>query len=192
MGCFDSTCALTRVAVHHGEPVYAVLWRPHKEVFSDKTYEPQRSTYKLLVDVLRKEASWREEYRYMPYDDRPKEWGVWAKYVTLYHGAYDDYGWIEGVDRPEGIPRHSEWYFFAHERVVHKICKVYEDVPLDGDPLEIVKAIAVFAYKTRTPLFAQDWLLGEQYGTYRERFDQRLLLEMTKELLDYKDEEYGY
>jgi len=179
MGSFDSTCAITRTAIHHYDEAYLIHWQGHLGVMDKQIHHPRRTTYD-LIGTLHKEASLHSTYTGLPYDERPKVWSIFAKDIKLYRGTYDDYGWLEEHrdlvrdDRPD----HSE-YFFVHAFVVDAI-REWANVDSD-DPLDTVKAIAEYAYMTRTPLFAENWLLGEQYAHTDELKAQRhLLLLMEK------------
>lgn len=179
MGSFDETCAITRTAIHHYDEAYMVHWQGHKSMVSQEVIQPRERTTSKLFHNMRKEASWEEKYRDLPHNERPKVWYLYAKDVKLYKGTYDDYGWLEehrdliGVDRPPRIE-----YFFVHAFVVDAI-REWARID-DSDPLETVRAIADYAHMTRTVLFADDWLLGEQYAFEDELNTQWHLLNLMR------------
>jgi len=105
--------------------------------------------------------------------------------LSLIAGEYNDYGWVEGEKHPD-VER-IQW-FFVHQDVVDTICGTM-GIDTSGDPLEVIRAIADFAFVTRTPLFVQDWLLGQQHGNQHERNAQRNLIKITLSVLQAKDEE---
>lgn len=199
MGCFDETCAISRIAIHWEDPVYVVVWEPHRSFMGEELLAPERSTYELAQAMAR-----RWEY----VNDVLVTTGEYVnpehEHVKILHGHYDDYGWIVTRDknsRETSVPRpectdpsgpdgehnysYRGTYFFVHTEIARHACEV-KGINLDGGGLGVVAAIAELAYLTRTPLFVYDWLLGEQYGGRAEWEKQHALAIKTSEILTRK------
>lgn len=197
MGCFDSTCAFSRLAVHRGDPVLLVVLKK------------DRGTYELRQDLIRV-RQWREELPQLKAPDVDRAWlfkhypslkdktpeavaefigfrifdieyNLNAEYPaeTIAWGTYDDYGWIDELDRPEGqsdLP-----VLFVHREIAEKIALHMHANP--EDPQAVFEALVTFADLTRTPL-SPITLVGEQHHTMQELERQEFLLEISRARLE--------
>lgn len=193
MGSFDRTCAVTRVNIHAGDPIYIVWWGVRPPLMGDSPYDPRRSTYELF-QALHRVPKMRWPISEHLDDEAEMVWGWETEHIRLFHGEYDDYGWVEGDDTDDrelqGRERDRQC-FWVHEYVVLEICRMLNVDP-EGDPLLVVRAIAEFAMRTRIQLFAQDWLLGAQFGDPDEWGWQHKMLTLMGQMLTAKEAEYAY
>jgi len=198
MGCFDSTCAITRTAIHHGDLCYLFWWPNEKRL--GETYIPMRSTYE-GIQSFRKTSNTMARLRlFLDRDDGlppvtdeeldalPLEWDSRIKHYVVLRGTYNDYGWLD--EYPENDDFREEWRsgakvascFFVHASIVEYICNRI-GVDINGDPLDVARAIHVFAHIARIQLYWPDLLLGAQYFDQDELLAQSELLLLTANII---------
>ena len=168
MGCFDEVCALSRTAIHRGDPILIIYWAPHKSSLTQEVEDifPDKSTYEAL-QVLRKQASW-ESGKYEETD----QWELGGRDFQVLRGRYNDYGWIEtdsvSSERPDYPAKTRIWpWVLVHEwaakYALENIGGYDLDAVLADDPILAAKYIAQYAFVARIQLFYPDHLLGAQY-----------------------------
>jgi hypothetical protein len=189
MGCFDVECAATRVAIHHGDPVYIIYWGPWESATGEKYWPRSRSTYDAVSTI-------RQQNSILIDDD--DGWDFMSKGIKGYRGVYNDYGWYEttlwgeeGGDRPE-FPLNSELdpLCYLHEWIARFLCE-QQGVSFD-DPVDerfVIQAIARSAYMARIQLFSPNHFLGMQYYDIEEVQLQLKIINRTEEFLKKRLEE---
>ena len=192
MGCFDSTCAVTRTAVHHGDEVLMVCIRdmPHV-VFSGQTHSRRKaSVYELLIDTRLEGIDGEDlpEWKQKPEEERRHRLNFYGYVMRL--GIYNDYGWLEDLEQPETAPDGKRYYegdntfkFFIHKSVVDEILGCDSS---SLDIINVVRKIAEFAYDCRVELY-HSHLLGEQYGgsSEVEANSHSLLIKLMQKAHDF-------
>jgi len=127
-------------------------------------------------------------------DTLPLEWDSRIKNYVVLRGTYNDYGWLE--EYPDNPDFEKEWRavgvkvascFFVHASVVEYICN-HIGVDIDGDPLDVAKAVHIFAYIARIQLYWPDLLLGAQYFDKDELLAQSEVLLLTANMIRSKAE----
>ena len=171
MGCFDEVCALSRTAIHRGDPILIIYWAPHKSLLMQEAKDifPSKSTYEAL-QILRKEASVESQRR----DQWQAEdaWAFGAQDFQVLRGKYNDYGWIEtdsiSSERPDYPASTQIWpWVLVHEWAAKYALESISGYDMDAvfaeDPILVARYIAQYAYVARIQLFYPDHLLGAQY-----------------------------
>ena len=192
MGCFDSTCSVTKTPVHVGDEVLMVCIQDQPGIPNLTGIGHARghaSTYEMLQDFyLDREREDRPEWMAKPEVERERRLKFHG-YVMLF-GIYNDYGWLEDVPKKETAPSgerfwegDNEFKFFVHKSVVDRI------VGSDSKALpiiDVVEKVSKFAWSARVELFHHH-LLGEQYGVYskQEKEAHQLLIELTQLAHDF-------
>lgn len=193
MGCFDEVCAISRTAIHHGDPIVILYWKPWASEFTGKSEDifPDKSTYEAL-QVLRKEASWENKMagKWQAED----QWSMGGSDFAVLRGKYDDYGWIEteaeNSERPD-IPVGTRiWpWVLVHEWAAKYALENVGGYDLDAvfaeDPILVAKYIAQYAFVARIQLFYPDHLLGAQYF---DNDEVRMQIELCKRTIAFLEE----
>lgn len=181
MGSYDSTCAITRTAITHGDPVLVIVI-PYRTNLRTKEYGPHTylsNTYHLVQHLgyaLRskeQEAEFKEKYKstggesfIKPMEDATNKLleEVWCMF-----GTYDDYGFINEFDESELDYNTESDLCFIHKDVVDEIVKrdTTPNKELLGELAPVI-AVAHFAFLARIQLFHQTLYLGQQCGLYEK------------------------
>lgn len=186
MGCFDVECAATRVAIHHGDPVYIIYWGSWKSILTKEEHWPRiRSTYE-AINVVRQQAN-------SPFSG-DNDWDFMSEGIKGYRGIYNDYGWYEttlygdeGGSRPDfPYDAVSDPICYLHLWVAKLLCE-QQGVSFDNpDERFVIQAIAQSAHLARIQLFSADHLLGSQYYDIEEMEFQLEILNRTKAFLEQR------
>lgn len=179
MGCFDSTCALTRLPIHHEDEIVYVEYRC---IWSNKTRDLKTSTYDLLhyssaafqipehelkyireseTEFCKRHPEFADELERI-ISERVASTLEYARgKIVIVHGAYNDYGGIgeswnnEAIFPPDDI-RQENVYFF-----VHKFAWQAYSGENDYETLYNLNRAAMDA---RIELFSCNRPLGQQYS----------------------------
>lgn len=186
MGCFDSTCAITRLPIHDGDDIVYV---EHKTKYvGDLVDSKISSTYYFMSDVwkARELPKWEQEeaseqirnlaeHTYIGdidedeitkhIDEVIQEKTAKARSkVIVVHGKYNDYGGIgnrydgEDVYPSEEIRMDHATYFFVHKAV-------WDSYAEDGDDIyKTLYRLVQSAFIARIELFEKYKLNGQQYS----------------------------
>ena len=149
MGCFDSTCSVTRMPVHVDDKVLLVCVEGKFRIHLATTYELANVIYRARYESSR---PWQDEVITSLHQYNPE--------YSVFFGTYNDYGWIEEEDRIRGIEGEDISTFFIHKWVVDEICGCNSQTMPE---LEMLEKLCRFAFLARIQLFGNH-LLGEQYG----------------------------
>ena len=193
MGCFDRTCALSRTAIHEGDQVLILYWRPYTSELTGQSEDifPDKSTYE-AKQVLRKVASWKsiDQEKY----DAEDVWMMGGKDFLVLRGKYNGYGWIEtdGIDSDSpDVPAGTRiWpWVLIHEWAARLALETLGDYDLDStyaeDPILVARYIVQYAFWTRTQLFYPDHLLGAQHY---DNSEVRAQIELCKRTIAFLEE----
>lgn len=172
MGSFDSTCAITNMDIHKGDPVVIVI----------DNYNMVPSAYRTsssLFTVLGEEKRRKEMYEEVGIPFPSDEPSLLEKFQIL-EGHYNNYGWI----KEESV--NSTWFRKNQHRyfMVHRV--IWDNLAGSLDHEGLAKLLD-FAHLARIQLFWPDHLLGEQYATPRSWNARRKVLQMTIELIDKRE-----
>lgn len=170
MGCFDSTCAFSRTAIHCGDEVLLVALDYNNAYRKDLL-----ETYRLmnqLFDYKRRKKAGRFDSRY---DKSP------FRFIGV--GIYNDYGSIEGFDNDIPNKIEGSWWdyqFFVHKSVAEGLLDRSLDLNnLEEDAIELIE----LAFIARVQLKGNA-ILGAQYFDKNEIDIQRKLTTLTNLVLD--------
>lgn len=188
MGCFDGTCALTGVAIRHGDLVLHLVARRCKEA---QLYEllqalvDTRHYCRRYPDDMRRFA---EHFLKEPFDPKrapaPDPLGYLKEmyHYTVARATYNDYGWVEEYEKPEEPYRH----FMIHWPVAIRVAEVGSIAP--GDLFGVLRAVAELLFTCRVnpwldlPAGYQHYDINERLG-HEERIDLiRLALALKEEV----------
>lgn len=198
MGCFDSTCAMTRLPIHSDDDIvyieYRNIWLGGKRDMEASTCNFLQYTYyayKLPKNEIESIRHAQEYYaqRFPDLRDKLEEYiaesiaekqKLAKSKILVVHGKYNDYGGIgdrwqgQEVFPPDDI-RMDNLYFFIHEAV----WEAYKG----EDDYETLYNINRAAYDARIELFDGNHSLGQQYSGSEYVTERRKILDIAEALL---------
>lgn len=181
MGCFDSTCAITRTAIHVGDEVLIVGIKPVGEAQSFNTYDLcEALAFHLDVKKQMVGQACRDDYTV---SCSP------LRFVAI--GTYNDYGSIEGLEQEQGLNQEYNWWdwqILVHKEVVDSL--LGRVVERTDDLLEVVLELVGKANRARIQLYTG--LLGAQHYDEAELDLQKEICELTLEQLHKKFDRLAY
>lgn len=176
MGCFDYTCALTRLPIHSGDPVVYVEYR---NICHTGNRDKGCSTYRFLqytheatqpfqhtLSEIRSRVE-RLSLRYKEVDVEKEIADTLQEHmnnarnrIVIVHGEYNDYGGIDigEVTYPDREIRIDDYnvYFFVHQEAW--------DAYTGKDDYETLFNLTTDAFNARVELFSTFDPLGQQYS----------------------------
>lgn len=182
MGCFDSTCAFSRTAIHYGDEVLLVAL--NYNLYREDLLQTYNLSNRLFDYRERK-----KEGKLDPpgYDRNP------FRFIGV--GIYNDYGSIEGFDNsiPDRTKLWSDYQFLVHKSIAEGLLNRPLNLEnLEEDATELID----LAFIARVQLKGNH-TLGAQHFDKDEINIQRKLIALTSLVLDrhqdylsqYEDEE---
>lgn len=186
MGCFDSTCSLTRTSIHVGDKVLIVAV-PWNAQYAANTYE-FGSLLGSHLRYVRENKEMREKFG-MDHDVFP------LKEPLRFHGVgeYNDYGTIEGFDNDAGSRDpgvQGSWW--DYQFMVHYDALVAfmdgEEYEKAENKLDYLKRFTYKAMQARVQLFGHG-LLGAQHYDIEEVQLQTKLADIVRATLNWKSQQ---
>jgi hypothetical protein len=165
MGCFSSSCCITRTEIHVGEPILVAFMKPTcMDILIEFTTNNVLSSYAL------NEYNWKQNL-------------TCGNFLHLGVELYDDYGSVP----KETLPYGSWWYyqFIAHRSVCENLLgrELGEDLQLEKDFYELIS----ICNKARIEVFHD--LLGFQTLEREELELQELVHKETGRMLALKKQQ---
>lgn len=207
MGCWDETCALTRLNIRAGDDVLAVL--VHDDVWGSTYSLGQRihmhnSMKEHVIGIrtrLREIAeSASDTTGLKAFVDTMEDSGA-LKDVWAGVGKYDDYGWIETdwpdapSDRPDNacVKGGRASYFLVRLDAVKLLLSIDEITP--ANVFDVLQKLLGKASWCRIELFSQVNPVGEQHFS-RETYAEQVKLEtvthkLREDMMAQYDADYG-
>lgn len=199
MGCFDSTCAVTNLPIHYGDPIVYVEMKKsaykanthglmaalHQINSMDKKDFIKRS--QISMDIVRRirtkagqDISDDEHQKYILLDAIADMQKIKDE-VFIYYGFYNDYGAVTDVEGSfEGLYPEQEVYLSDRYFFVHRGVWDHFDT---GDDHKTLEAIVREMYKARKELVMGASSLGEQYSGQEFVNARQTFIEIEEKIL---------
>ena len=210
MGCFDVTCSISGTQIAHGDKIYLFkLNDSYKRVVENyplsiqyeirnRIYEAKKPSM-MLLEWFESEEFRSMDRKSISDDDYMKARMEWEKKFLadteriikskdeqveyFFRGVYDDYWWLEWVDRMPHEKWIEDWDFiiYMHEWAFHTVMEMDEEKILSMTKGELVfHLITQASYKYNLNLFWNNFLWEQSRSIDEMEWHLRLHKEAVK------------